>query len=146
MKVRELLDGRDPETVTIAPESSIQELVEALSSRRIGSVVVIDGSGRLVGIISERDVAYGLAEFGAEILNKTVSDLMTEDVITCDLENDIADVVLLMSSHSIRHLPLLEGDKLTGMVSLRDALDLRVAELDAENEAIRQQLAESAKE
>ena len=145
MKVRDLLAGRDPETVTIDPGSSIQELVGALASRRIGAVAVVDGDGQLVGMISERDVAYGLVEYGGEILKKSVSDLMTEDVITSELESDIADVVFLMSSHSIRHLPVLDGNDLSGMVSLRDALDLRVAELDAENETIRQQFAESEK-
>lgn len=145
MKVRDLLEGRDPETVTVGPGNTIKELVDALASRSIGAVAVVAGDGRLAGIISERDVAYGLAEYGGEILKKPVSDLMTEDVVTCDLESDIVDVVFLMSSHSIRHLPVLDGDKLAGMVSLRDVLDQRVAELDAENETIRRQLAESGK-
>ena len=100
------------------------------------SVKSSDGS-TLEGIISERDIVRGLQSIGPHLLNKPVRDLMTAKVLTCTPEDRAAGIMAIMVSRHVRHLPVLKEDKLVGMVSIHDLLQLRLDEVQSEAEAMR---------
>ncbi len=108
--------------LTINPDATAREVATVLSTNNIGALPVCDGDGNLVGIISERDIVHGFAERGADVESLIVADLMTRDVITCAPGNDIGDTLEVMNEKKIRHLPVLDGGRLTAIVSFRDVM------------------------
>jgi len=118
----------------------VAEFAAAVAARRIGAAPVTDSDGMLVGVISERDVVRGYAAHGAGLGNLRIRDLMSERVVTCTSETDIADVVALMGEHGIRHLPVLDGERLAGFISIRDVAATRLTQLELDNEALREML------
>ncbi|MGZ8369381.1 MAG: CBS domain-containing protein [Rhodoplanes sp.] len=99
-------------------------------------IVTSDGQ-TLDGIISERDIAYGLAAHGAALPSLKVSDLMTRAVITCSLQDTVVDVAKVMTMRRIRHLPVKDGAKLVGVVSIGDVLKSRISEIELEANVLR---------
>ncbi|WP_407657866.1 GGDEF domain-containing protein [Hypericibacter adhaerens] len=91
-----------------------------MASHNVGALVVTDDGGKLVGIVSERDLARAIARYGGGVADRPVSDVMTRSVITCSGHQGVADMLSLMTANHIRHLPVLEGDRLVGMVSTRE--------------------------
>ena len=104
-------------------------LAERLREERIGAAVVSSDGRTVEGVISERDLAYSLAEHKANLHAMPVSALMTKTVITCSPDDSVANVASTMLAHNIRHIPVEDRKQLVGMVSIRDVLNLRVAEL-----------------
>jgi CBS domain-containing protein len=142
MKIKNLLktinlDGRD--IVNVSGDTLVGAANAEMREKRIGAVVVLE-AGRMVGIFSERDVARGLVEHGAGVIDRKVSDLMTADVISCEPDTNISDAVQLMSSHGIRHLPVVEDEALVGFISMRDIFSVYIASLETDNEILREQL------
>ncbi|MAG98295.1 MAG: CBS domain-containing protein [Alphaproteobacteria bacterium] len=137
MYVAQILKAKSEGIFSIAPEATVPQAAEVLANRRIGSIVVTNNLGALVGILSERDLARGIHGHGPELMQCTVADLMTREVITCRPESTVAEIVELMNKHAIRHLPVLEEGELVGVISMRDVVNNRLLELEAENETIR---------
>ncbi len=137
MYVAQILKAKAEGIVSLAPQASVPEAAEALASRRIGSIVITDSDGALIGILSERDLARGIHGHGPELMHLTAADLMTREVITCQPDSTVAEIVELMNKHAIRHLPVLEEGRLIGVISMRDVVNNRLLELEAENETIR---------
>lgn len=137
MKVSNVLDDKGNDVFTVRPEETIDVLSHRLRALRIGALIVSSDGNSIDGIISERDVAYGLAEHGAEVLNRKVSELMTKSVVTCSRESTIADLMKLMTRRRIRHLPVVEKGKLVGVVSIGDILKHRLAETQLEADIMR---------
>ena len=100
-------------------------------------MVVTDDDGKLAGIISERDIVRALNERGAGVQELGVSELMTHSVITCTPENSIGEVMELMTSHQIRHLPVVDGDALLGVVSILDIVKSRLSEVETDYSVLR---------
>jgi CBS domain-containing protein len=117
---------------TIAPERTIEEAIGELGKRRIGSLVVIDDAGRLIGILSERDVVASMAERGLDLTERTVRDLMTTTVTTCRPDDDVNDVTVKMTRGRFRHVPVIDQGKLAGLISIGDAVKARIEELEHE--------------
>ena len=137
MRVSDILAAKRGEKVhTVRPDESIENLVQRLRLERIGALVVSESGNTVDGIISERDVAHGLAEHGADILNRTVRDLMTGAVVTCPPDESLAHVAKLMTHRRIRHVPIVEGKSLVGIVSIGDVVKQRIDELQSERDQL----------
>jgi CBS domain-containing protein len=135
IRVANILDGKGHDVLTVAPESSVAALVKLLAEKRIGAVPVVDGTGRVKGIVSERDVVRALA-VDAAVLERKVETLMTREVQTCVLQDTVADLMEIMTRGRFRHLPVVEAGKLIGIISIGDVVKQRVAEAQSEVEAL----------
>ncbi|MBT7955972.1 MAG: CBS domain-containing protein [Rhodospirillaceae bacterium] len=141
MIVSQILKEKGHDVFTVTKEISVKEVSDLLAEKRIGAVVVTDQADAVEGIISERDVVRGLAQHGSGILDKTVADLMTKNVITHSLDDNIDDLMQEMSKSRIRHLPILDDGKLVGVISIGDVVKNRVGELEAEGSMLRDYIA-----
>lgn len=133
MTIAAIMRSKTGDVITIAPEQTVAEAVKVLTTRRIGATVVTEGE-RLVGVMSERDVMRALAVNGDLALGMPVREVMTSPVITIRPVDSVADALALMTERRIRHLPVLEGGRLAGIVSIGDLVKARIEE--AEREAL----------
>jgi CBS domain-containing protein/GNAT superfamily N-acetyltransferase len=123
--------------VTIAPTAPVEELVQLLNRHRIGAMPVsVDGS-RIEGIVSERDILRGLGEHGTGLMGQPVSEIMTQDVVTCTAADGIELLMSLMTRLRIRHIPITDAGRLVGIVSIGDIVRHRLEQLEQENQQIR---------
>jgi CBS domain-containing protein len=129
MLISEILRRKGSTVVTTGTGSTVSELVGMLSEHNIGAVVVIDGD-RVVGIISERDVVRSLAELGTAVLDQTVADLMSTELVSSGPDDLVDDIAAQMTDRRIRHLPVLSGGKLVGIVTIGDVVAARIHELE----------------
>ena len=129
VKVSSILEAKGPRVITIKPSDTIAMLAGRLREERIGAAVVSSDGRTVEGMISERDLAYALAEHKGNLHAMPVSALMTKIVITCSPDDSVANVASTMLARNIRHIPVEDRKQLIGMVSIRDVLNLRVAEL-----------------
>ncbi len=137
MNVSDILKRKGSVVVTTKPSDSVASLSKLLRDQRIGAVVVSDDGVTIDGFVSERDVAYSLCIHKADLFSMPVSEIMTRDVITCSPDDDVAKVASAMHGHRIRHIPVVEGNRACGMVSIRDLLNVRVDELQKEAAMLR---------
>lgn len=137
MNVAGILRVKGAETVTVTPDSSLRESVRTLSAQNIGAAVVLDEGDRVCGILSERDVVRAVAENGDRALDEPVKSFMTKNVVTCAKDDLVAELMTRMTEGRFRHLPVLEGDKLVGIISIGDVVKQRIAEQEQEVEAMR---------
>lgn len=137
VKVADILALKGSAKITIMPSETIETLSLLLRTKRIGAAVVSSDGQTIEGVISERDLAYGLAVHRADLHTLPVSALMTKTVITCTPNDDIALVASTMLSQNIRHLPVEAEKRLVGMVSIRDVLNFRVDELQQQTAQFR---------
>ena len=122
MRVSDVLKSNRQTLATCIPEESIVSICTRLSALNIGAFPVCDAHGTLVGIISERDVVRAFAKDGPRLSDRHVRDLMTREVVTCMHETTMLDAEKLMHKHRIRHVPVVDGAKLVGMLSIRDVM------------------------
>jgi len=137
MKVAEILKQKGAEVITVRPTETIETFTHRLRMAGIGAMVVVGESGAMEGVISERDVVHGLAEHGARALQMTVAELMTARVVTCAPDDNIARIARVMTENRIRHLPVLAGGRLAGMVSVGDVVKHRMDEMSLEANVLR---------
>jgi CBS domain-containing protein len=136
MTIAAVLSGKGSAVETISADASVREVVDRLGEKRIGALPVLEGQ-RIIGIISERDVIYCLREHGAAVLDWTVDRVMTSPAITADLSTDVLAALATMTQRRIRHLPVLEGAQIRGIVSIGDLVKHRMEMIEAEAEAMR---------
>lgn len=136
MKVRDILVKKGGEVVTVSEGTRIDDVVDLLHARRIGAVLVMRDDA-VVGILSERDVVRGLAGQGQGLLARTAAQLMTREVRVCRPDDELSKVLNDMTTHRIRHLPVMEDGQLVGVVSIGDAVKHRLVELQAEANVLR---------
>jgi CBS domain-containing protein/beta-phosphoglucomutase-like phosphatase (HAD superfamily) len=137
MRVSDILKLKGTAVKTIEPTASMRALAQGLRVEAVGAMVVKDAQGAVQGIISERDLSRGLAEFGADLPAMPVSALMTKSVITCAPEDSVAAVSQVMTQRRIRHLPVVENGKLAGVISIGDVLKYRLDEVQLEADVLR---------
>ena len=116
---------------TTQADQSVSTVAATLKANNIGAMPVCDQSGAVIGIISERDIVQGFAERGAGLGDLKVSDLMTSNVITCHLGDDVNNIMEIMNENKIRHIPVLDGDELYSIVSSRDVMTVVLNETKA---------------
>jgi CBS domain-containing protein len=137
VQVSNILAVKGNTVVTIKPSETIGALSERLREKRIGAAIVSSDGQAVDGVISERDIAYGLAVHRAELHTLPVSALMTKAVVTCSPRDSAADVASTMLARNFRHLPVEEDGRLVGMISIRDVLNLRLDELQRQTNMLR---------
>jgi CBS domain-containing protein len=137
MRVSEMLASNRQTLATCIPEDSIATVCSRLSSLNIGAFPVCDAHGTLVGVISERDVVRAFAKDGARLSDRRARDLMTRDVVTCERETTMLEAEKLMHKHRIRHMPVMDGGKVVGMLSIRDVMVWRWQETRDEVNVLR---------
>ena len=137
MKVGDILAAKGFDIITIKASETIGTLSQHLREKRIGAAIV-SGDGQTVeGVISERDIAYGLAIHKSELHALPVSALMTKMVVTCTPDDEISGVISTMLARNIRHLPVEDRNRLVGMISIRDVLNHRLDELQQQTNMLR---------
>lgn len=146
MKVADILASKGSVVVTIKPTESVGTLSKLLRDKRIGAAIVSNDGLTIDGVISERDVAYGLSIHKADLHTLLVSALMTKAVITCSPGDDVAKVASTMLSRNIRHIPVAHRNGLAGMVSIRDLLSVRLDELQRETAQLRSLASQTERE
>lgn len=135
MTVRAILNTKGHEVVSVPPDSKLSAVVKLLGERRIGAVLVCKDR-QIDGIVSERDVVRVLAERGAAVLDEPVSKVMTRKVVTCRETDTVAGIMEMMTTGKFRHLPVVEGEKLIGLISIGDVVKWRVREYEQEQQAL----------
>lgn len=130
MKVAEILASKKPAAITIKPTDTVATLSKLIGEHRIGAAVVSSDGITVQGVISERDIAYGITTHKGDMHAMPVSALMTKAVITCAPGDLVSHVASTMLARNIRHLPVKDGDRLVGMISIRDVLKSHVEELN----------------
>jgi CBS domain-containing protein len=138
MFVRNILKSKGTDVVTTGPEETIAATAKLLHKHRIGAVLVLDGDGKVAGVISERDIVRGAALHGEEVFSMKVRELMTRDVVVCSPHDTIQDIMSLMTARRIRHVPVVEDGKLQGIISIGDVVKLRLGEVELEAESLRE--------
>jgi CBS domain-containing protein len=136
MSIAAVLRSKGSEVETIAADARVFDAVHRLGEKRIGALPVVE-QGRIVGIMSERDVIYCLRDQGAEVLDWPVSRVMSSPAITADSSMDVLTALALMTQRRIRHLPIVEGGEIRGLVSIGDLVKHRMERIEAEAEAMR---------
>jgi len=136
-KVSSVLTHKGHEVVTVAPQQTVAWVVKVLTQNRIGAVPVISEEGQLIGIISERDIIRGISEHADAVLTLPAEQLMTRDVKTYSSEDQLVDLMEVMTLQRIRHLPVIENGALHGIVSIGDVVKQRLEEVQSEAEELR---------
>ena len=136
MQVSGILAGKGNDVATIGPDASVAEAVEQLRSLGVGALVVSTDGQTVDGIVSERDVVRRLAVDAGAALALPISALMTTTVHTCAPDDAVERLMVMMTDHRIRHVPVVVDGKLAGIVSIGDVLKQRLGELERENQAL----------
>lgn len=136
--VRDVLAEKDGTLHTIRPEQTLHEAVVLLRDHRIGALLVTDIDGMLVGILSERDIVRKLADAPGKTLPQKVDDVMTRTVETCKGEDPLVTVLTRMTKGRFRHMPVVDGTKLVGLVTIGDVVQFRLNQLEFEALQIKQ--------
>lgn len=133
MKVAELLRKKGTRILTARMDEPVEAAARLLSKENVGALVVKDSvsteGDTIVGMFSERDLLHAVVEHGAAALKKPIAALMSKKVISCRPDDDLRAVLELMDRHYVRHLPVIDGTTLIGVVSIRDFIALRLEEL-----------------
>ena len=137
MKVSDIIQTKSSEVKTIRPQASARELSVRLHADQIGAMVVSDDGKSINGIVTERDLAYGLAAHGSALPTVPVSRLMTKTVLVCSPDESITHAMKLMTERRVRHLPVREGADLVEIISIGDVLKYRLDELQLEANVMR---------
>jgi CBS domain-containing protein len=137
MFVSDILAQKGGLVFAVTPGTSVAQLSQQLSTRRIGSVLVLDGEGSVAGIVSERDLVRAMASHGAKAMELEARQVMTREVVTCDPDDSIDQVMQTMTSGRFRHLPVVRHGELLGLVSIGDVVKARLEEAKHETEALK---------
>ena len=137
MTVKTILSTKGSEVITIGPTATLEDAIALLTKHRIGAVVVLGADQRLIGILSERDIVRALSEQGDKALHEPLSQSMTRTVTTCSESDAISEIMERMTRGRFRHIPVLEQDRLVGIISIGDVVKQRLAEMEHDAEALR---------
>lgn len=137
MLVQQILKSKGNEgVITVAPDAHVSEAAQILAAKKIGGVVVSTDGKTVEGILSERDIVQALAERGGLCLNERVDAIMTPDPICCSRQDSSDAVLARMTEGRFRHMPVIEDDKLAGIVTIGDMVKARLDELAMEKSAL----------
>jgi CBS domain-containing protein len=141
LKISDILRHKNSTTrvdvVTIAPTDTVTALVAALAEHNVGALIAVDGD-RVVGIVSERDVVRRIAEQGPGVLDAAVSTIMTTSVLSCSGEDSVDSIAETMTQERIRHMPVIDGSELVGVVSIGDVVSSRIRQLETDRGQLEQ--------
>ncbi len=132
MTIAAILKHKGHDVAHVAPTASIAEVVQQLAAQRIGAVVVLDAADQLLGIVSERDIVSSLAEHGRRTLEMTAAQLMTRDLHIATMHTTVPQAMEMMTTGRFRHLPVMDGRRLLGIVSIGDIVKARLSQQEQE--------------
>ena len=141
MNVAQILKRKGRDVLTTRPHHTLLDASKSLGERRVGAVVIADATGRVLGILSERDIVRAIGARGADALGDPVSQHMTANPTMVGEDADIDQLMELMTAGRFRHLPVVEGDRLAGIVSIGDIVKHHVDELHHERDSLREYFA-----
>jgi CBS domain-containing protein len=141
MQVSVLLQVKGTDVVTVAPDLTIAEVVAVLNEHRIGAVVVSSDAGAADGVLSERDIIRALADRGAAVLDEPAHALMTAEVVTCQPDTTVEELMTTMTERRIRHVPVVVDGALAGLVSIGDVVKDRISGLEQETKVLHDYIA-----
>lgn len=137
MLVHQILkDKSDDGVATIAPDATVGAAVKDLSTRKIGALIVSSDGKHADGILSERDIVRAMGQTGASVLAEPVSKHMTQKLVTCARSDASDEVLSKMTTGRFRHMPVLEGAEMIGLISIGDVVKARLSELSMERDAL----------
>lgn len=137
MLVHQVLAAKgNGDVFTVPPQTTITEATELLSARRIGALIVSSDGSKPLGIVSERDIVRELGRRGPSILTGEVSELMTKELVTCEGGDTVDGVMTKMTSGRFRHMPVMQGAAMIGLISIGDVVKGRLSELAMEKDAL----------
>ena len=137
MTVAAILKHKGHEVVSVRATDKVGDVACLLSQRHIGAVVILDVARQLLGILSERDIVNAIAAKGAQALDMTAGQLMTRSLMTATLHTTVSEAMAMMTSGRFRHLPVLEGEDLVGLISIGDVVKVRMMEQESEVDGLR---------
>ena len=137
MNVKTILALKGNSVTTIEPTATLERAVALLAKHRIGALVVLGADQRIIGILSERDIVRAFADLGASALTTPLAQIMTRKVVTCSEADTVAAIMELMTTGKFRHVPVLEQERLVGIVSIGDIVKHRLSEIEHESAALR---------
>lgn len=141
MYVETILRKKGRDVVSVKPDDTVGRVARVLNENNIGAALVCDTAGRIIGIISERDIVRGMARHQPGVTRKLAKELMTSPVITCEPETSVDQIMEMMTNQRIRHLPVMKDGKLLGVVSIGDVVKQRITEFERETDALRRYIA-----
>ncbi|MDZ7401600.1 MAG: CBS domain-containing protein [candidate division KSB1 bacterium] len=133
MKVKDILAAKGTHVVTINQEATVYEALETFAANRVGSLLVLDEKGGIVGIVAARDALMAVLRACDEIRKIKVKEIMTKNIIIGDPEDDLDSVEVIMTENRIRHLPIIKDNKLAGIVSIGDVVKAQLKNIHVEN-------------
>lgn len=136
MLVQQILNAKSAGVLTIAPSETIQSAAEVLAAHRIGALIVSTDGVAVQGILSERDIVREIGRRGAGALKEPVSALMTAKVLGCTVADTVDDTMRRMTEGRFRHMPVMEGERMIGVISIGDVVKAQVSELAMEKDAL----------
>lgn len=134
MLIRDVLRRKGDFVATVPPDTTVGELLARLGEHNVGALVVSDDGQTVAGIVSERDVARAMQTGGARLLDVAVREIMTVDVTVAEPGDTVERLMRVMTENRIRHVPVLEGGRLAGIISIGDVVKSRMDELETERE------------
>jgi CBS domain-containing protein len=137
MFVSDILSQKGGLVFTVTPGTSVAQVAQQLSARRVGSLLVLDDDRSVAGIVSERDLVRALASHGTKAMELEARHVMTRDVVTCDPDDSIDQVMGTMTRGRFRHLPVMRHGELLGLISIGDVVKARLEEARHETEALK---------
>ena len=137
MKVKDILESKGSAVATIPADASLHDALERLIELRIGSLVVVDGHDPIVGILTERDLLSECAIHPEGVREMTVREIMSSNPIIAVPEDEVAYIMGIMTHNRIRHLPILDGERLAGMISIGDVVKAQLEAAEFENRYLR---------
>jgi CBS domain-containing protein len=137
MSIKSILSTKGDNVVTIEPAATLEVAVNTLTQQRIGALVVLGPDRRVTGIVSERDIIRALAQHGADVLKQPIAQVMTRKVATCTQGETVATIMETMTNGRFRHIPVVEQDRLVGIISIGDVVKHRLKEMEQESAALR---------
>jgi CBS domain-containing protein len=141
MRIADILRSKGNSVATVSPSATLADLIGELARYNVGALPVVDDDGRLVGIVSERDVVRQLHQHGPEVLGAPIVDFMTATVTTCSPSDKVADLARVMTTGRFRHLPVVVDGSLAGIVSIGDLVKARIDLLESEREQLQHYIA-----
>lgn len=143
MTVATILKHKGAKVEAVRPTATLQQVCDLLATKRIGAAVVTGAAGEVIGIVSERDVVNAISQNGPAALTRTIDEIMTRDVATCRLTDSSETLMEKMTVGRFRHVPVVEGGRLIGIVSIGDVVKRRIEDTDLERYAMRDYIAQA---
>jgi CBS domain-containing protein len=136
MRVGQILRTKRPDVVVISPDATVRSAVALMKRERVGALVIVDSVRHLLGVISERDIVHSLADEGAALLQTPVRNVMQTNGPVATVDDTVQSVMHAMTVSRARHVPIVEGDQMIGIVSIGDVVKSRLDEKMQENDVL----------